>query len=67
LRITRRELDVLGLVAQGMTDQEIADALYIGRRTVHTHVSRLLDKLGAANRREAVARARAERLLDETS
>ena len=65
--ITRRELDVLGLVAQGLTDQEIADALFIGRRTVHTHVSRLLAKLGAANRREVVARARAEQLLDDSS
>jgi non-specific serine/threonine protein kinase len=65
--ITRRELDVLGLVAQGLTDQEIADALFIGRRTVHTHVSRLLDKLAVANRREAVARARAEHVLEETS
>jgi non-specific serine/threonine protein kinase len=65
--ITRREFDVLGLVAKGLTDQEIADALFIGHRTVHTHVSRLLDKLGAANRREAVARARAEHLLDDPS
>ena len=37
--ITRREFDVLGLVAQGLTDQEIADGLFIGRRTVHTHVA----------------------------
>lgn len=65
--ITRREREVLGLVAQGLTDQEISDALYIGRRTVHTHVSHLLDKLGAANRREVVARARAEHLLDDLS
>jgi non-specific serine/threonine protein kinase len=65
--ITRRELDVLGLVAQGLTDQEIADSLFIGRRTVHTHVSRLLAKLGAANRREVVARARAEHLLDDNT
>jgi ATP/maltotriose-dependent transcriptional regulator MalT len=62
--ITHREFDVLGLVAQGLSDQEIADALFIGRRTVHTHVSRLLAKLGATNRREMVARARVEHLLD---
>ncbi|CAA9547611.1 MAG: hypothetical protein AVDCRST_MAG43-794 [uncultured Thermomicrobiales bacterium] len=63
--ITRRELDVLGLLAQGLTDQEIADALFVGLRTVHTHVSRLLAKLGGANRREVVARACAEHLLDD--
>jgi non-specific serine/threonine protein kinase len=65
--VTRREYEVLGLLAQGLTDQEIADALFIGRRTVHTHVSRLLDKLGSSNRREVVARARAEYLLGDTS
>jgi DNA-binding CsgD family transcriptional regulator len=54
-------------VAQGKTDQEVADTLFIGRRTIHTHVSRLLAKLGAANRRELVAHARLEHLLDEPS
>jgi non-specific serine/threonine protein kinase len=51
--ITRRELDVLALMATGMTDQEIADTLFIGRRTVNTHVSHLLAKLDAGSRKDA--------------
>lgn len=61
--VTRRELDVLCLVAEGQTDQEIADALFISRRTVNTHVSRVLSKLGASSRREAVRLARGHDLL----
>jgi DNA-binding NarL/FixJ family response regulator len=61
--LTRRELDVLCLVAEGWTDREIADTLYISRRTVSTHVSRLLAKLGVRSRRQAVTRARDCNLL----
>lgn len=61
--LTPREVDVLCLVAEGWTDQEIADALFISRRTVNTHVSRLLSKLGASSRRRAVAVAREAELL----
>jgi DNA-binding CsgD family transcriptional regulator len=61
--ITTREREVLCLLADGRTDREIADALFLGRRTVHTHVSRLLAKLGVPNRRQAIAVARAEHLL----
>ena len=64
--ITRRELDVLGLVAQGLTDQEIADHLFISRRTVNAHVANLLSKLQVTNRRQAVALARTERILTPT-
>jgi DNA-binding CsgD family transcriptional regulator len=52
-RLTRRERQVLGLVCQYLTDAEIADILCISRRTASTHVSNILGKLGAANRREA--------------
>jgi ATP/maltotriose-dependent transcriptional regulator MalT len=61
--VTRRELDVLCLVAEGWTDREIANTLYISRRTVSTHVSRLLAKLGVCSRRQAVTRARDCNLL----
>jgi excisionase family DNA binding protein len=57
--LTPRELDVLRLLAAGQTDREIADALFIGLRTVSWHVSAILAKLEASSRREAVARARA--------
>ena len=51
--MTPRELEVLHLLAQRATDREIADALSISPRTVMHHVSRILAKLGVANRREA--------------
>ncbi len=51
--LTTRELEVLRLVSRGMTDAEIADALYIGRRTVGTHLSSIYGKLGVRSRTEA--------------
>jgi non-specific serine/threonine protein kinase len=55
--LTPRERDVLRLLTQGKSDKEIADTLFIGLRTVETHVSNLLGKLGAHNRAEATALA----------
>lgn len=52
-----RELDVLRLMARGLTDQETAAALSVSRRTVHTHVSSILNKLAVQNRTAAVATA----------
>jgi non-specific serine/threonine protein kinase len=63
--LTARERDVLRLVARGQTDREIADALFLSPRTVNTHVGRILAKLDAGNRREAVARGRALGLLPD--
>ena len=56
--LTVREGEVLRLVADGRTDRDIADALFIGRRTVSWHVSAILAKLGVATRRDAVTQAR---------
>ncbi len=61
--LTRREQDVLHLLAAGQTDREIADALFIGPRTVSWHVGSIMGKLDATTRREAVYRARAEGLV----
>lgn len=55
--LTRREREVLALVASGMTDPEIAGALSVGRRTAESHVSAILAKLGVENRAAAAALA----------
>ena len=61
--LTPREVVVLRLIALARTDQEIADALFISRRTVNGHVARILAKLEVHTRREAVARGRELGLL----
>ena len=53
--LTHREQDVLQLLGLRRTDLEIAEQLYISRKTASSHVSSILAKLGAANRREAAA------------
>ena len=54
LNITRRELEILELVALGMSNREIAAKLYVSENTVKTHCSRAFDKLGAKRRTQAV-------------
>jgi non-specific serine/threonine protein kinase len=55
--LTPREHEVLAMLCQRLTNAEIADQLYLSRRTVEDHISRLLGKLGVTNRREAAAAA----------
>jgi len=54
LRITPRELEILGLIAEGMSNREIAAKLFVTENTVKTHSSRVFDKLGARRRTQAV-------------
>ena len=56
--LTARELEVLGMLAAGKTNRAIASELVVTLDTVKKHVGHVLGKLGAANRTEAVARAR---------
>lgn len=57
LGVTAREADVLRLVAEGLTNREIGERLFLSPRTVEKHVERLLAKTGAQNRSQLVARA----------
>jgi predicted ATPase/DNA-binding NarL/FixJ family response regulator len=60
LRLTRREQDVAGLVAQGMSNGQIAATLVISARTVETHVQHVMDKLGVSARAQIAAWAAAQ-------
>ena len=62
--LTERELEILKLVAQGLSNQEIAEELVISERTVRTHVSNILSKLHLANRTQAALYALKEGLTD---
>lgn len=58
LGITPRELEILQLIARGMSTREIATTLFVSENTVKTHAGRLLDKLGVNRRIKAVEAAR---------
>jgi ATP/maltotriose-dependent transcriptional regulator MalT len=62
--LTSREREVLGLVAAGRSNRDIANELFISPKTASVHVSNILGKLGAATRGEAAAKAHALRLVD---
>ncbi|GAB2726978.1 response regulator [Kitasatospora kifunensis] len=61
--LTPRELDILGRLAQGLGNREIAQQLFISQATVKTHLGRIYAKLGVDTRAAAVAIAKEERLL----
>ena len=63
-KLTDRELQVLKLVAQGMSNREVAETLFISENTVKNHVRNILEKLHLHSRMEAVVYAVREKLLD---
>ncbi len=63
LGITPRELEVITLVARGLSNREIAAQLFVSENTVKTHCARAFDKLGAARRTQAVQRGKELGLL----
>ena len=63
--LSERELEVLRLLEQGASNQEIAEALVLALSTVKSHVGTILSKLGVSNRTQAVKRARTVGLLPD--
>jgi DNA-binding CsgD family transcriptional regulator len=63
LGISKREYEVLGLIASGLTNQEIADKLFVSLNTVKTHSSNLFLKLDVKRRTQAIQKAKELRLL----
>ena len=65
--LTRREREVAALVAQGVTNRQIASELHLSGRTIENHISKLLRKLGLASRAQVAAWATEQRLLDKSN
>lgn len=63
LGLTPRELEILELIAAGLSNREIADRVHISENTVKTHSSRVFDKLGARRRTQAVQLGKDLRLI----
>lgn len=63
LCISRREFEVLELISAGLSNQEIAERLFVSTSTVKTHVSNILAKLDASRRTEAIAKAKEMRII----
>lgn len=63
LGITPRELEILELIAEGLSNKEIAERVYVSENTVKTHSSRVFDKLGARRRTQAVQLGKELRLI----
>lgn len=63
LGITRRELEILEAIAAGLSNKEIAEKLFVSENTVKTHTARVLDKLNARRRTQAVQLAKEARLI----
>ena len=63
LGITPRELEILQLIAEGLSNKEIAERAFVSENTVKTHSSRVFEKLGARRRTQAVQLAKQLRLI----
>ncbi len=63
LGITPRELEILELIAAGLSNKEIAERVFVSENTVKTHLSRVFDKLGARRRTQAVQLGKDLRLI----
>ena len=63
LQVSDREFEVLQLLAEGLSNKEIAQRLFVSVNTVKTHINRLYDKLGVSRRTQAVRKGRSLQLI----
>ena len=63
LGLSKREVEVLGKMAEGLSNQEIADSLFVSLNTVKTHTSNLFEKLDVKRRTQAIEKARKLQLI----
>jgi DNA-binding CsgD family transcriptional regulator len=63
LGLTPREVEILELIAEGLSNREIADRVHVSENTVKTHSSRVFDKLGARRRTQAVQLAKQQQII----
>jgi len=67
IQLSKREYEVLLFIAEGLSDKEIAEKIYVSINTVRTHTRRIYDKLLVTNRMEAVGMLNKFQLLSEAS
>ena len=67
IKLTKRELEVLTLVIEGRSSKEVADMLFVSKRTVDFHLANIYDKLQVTNRVQAFRRATRLGLLPQDS
>lgn len=65
--LTARQAEVLELLGEDLSNTQIADRLFLSPRTVENHVAAVFDRLDVSTREEAVARARADGILEDTA
>ena len=64
MKISERELEVLELVAQGLSNKQISDKLFVSVNTTKTHLSHLYEKLDVKRRTQAVEKAKSLKLIE---
>jgi ATP/maltotriose-dependent transcriptional regulator MalT len=67
VRLTKREIEVLGLVLEGKSSREVASALFCSKRTIDFHLARIYEKLQVSNRVQAMRRATSLGILVDSS
>lgn len=67
VHLTRRELEILALIVEGLSSKEVAEQLFVSKRTVDFHLDNIYEKLQVSNRMQALQRATRLGLLSRTA